>query len=512
MRFSQLLSAKSGLLLSTLALINCGGGGSAEQPATAPIQFAQAVVSASPGGQISPALSQQAARGQTLSFVLTPETGFIVSSAQGCGGSLVADRFTTAALTDNCEIKVQFNGRPVAHAGPEQKVQAGTTVRLDASASRDSEQDLLQFQWRLTAAPLGSKAVLSNPQAVQPEFIADLPGEYRAMVQVSDPWQQSTAEVRIIAGVKNMAPIAVAGPDQTVVVGKQVNVSALGSTDPNGDALQYRWSIVQRPLQSLVELTQANTAAAHFTPDLAGVYQLQLIVSDQELSSAPVLLKITVTEANIAPVARAGNDQQVLVGQQVQLSGAASSDANNDSLQYQWRLVSKPALSQVALSNDQQQQAHFTPDQAGSYLIQLEVSDGQARSTDQVAVEAVVQELQFFEKDLFEGWRRIPLPFNSSGTQSASIIGSNRITLGEFRLTALGQSYVIQDVQAIDQNGWVVPTFIGLTEGMTIPAGSTVNFSLTSPLTAGRQAQLRFSFSVRGQGTQFTLQRTLTTN
>ncbi len=63
---------------------------------------------------------------------------------------------------------------PLADAGPDQTVLVGDTVTLDGSRSSDVDRDPLTFSWSLTR-PAGSGATLSDPTAVNPTFVADLP-------------------------------------------------------------------------------------------------------------------------------------------------------------------------------------------------------------------------------------------------------------------------------------------------------------------------------------------------
>ena len=68
------------------------------------------------------------------------------------------------------------NSPPVADAGPDQTVFVTDTVTLDGSGSSDVDGDPLTFSWSLTP-PAGSAAVLSDPNGVNPAFVADLPGD-----------------------------------------------------------------------------------------------------------------------------------------------------------------------------------------------------------------------------------------------------------------------------------------------------------------------------------------------
>jgi len=85
---------------------------------------------------------------------------------------------------------------------------------------------------------------------------------------------------------------------------------------------------------------------------------------------------VVLNVANVRPVANAGPDQTVTVPATVTLDGAASSDADNDPLTYQWSLSSAPAGSTAALSDATAISPAFTADLAGTYILQLIVNDG----------------------------------------------------------------------------------------------------------------------------------------
>lgn len=81
---------------------------------------------------------------------------------------------------------------------------------------------------------------------------------------------------------------------------------------------------------------------------------------------------------NNPPVANAGSDQTVTVGETVQLDGSGSSDPDGDPITYGWQIISQPGLA--ALLNPSAANPTFVPDVAGEYVVQLIVNDGSADS------------------------------------------------------------------------------------------------------------------------------------
>jgi Fungalysin metallopeptidase (M36) len=91
----------------------------------------------------------------------------------------------------------------------------------------------------------------------------------------------------------NHAPVANAGPDQTVVEGTLVTLAGSG-TDADGDALTFTWSQTGGPT---VVLSSVHDAHATFTAPAVtadSVVTLALMANDGKVDSAPSTVKITV--------------------------------------------------------------------------------------------------------------------------------------------------------------------------------------------------------------------------
>ena len=93
------------------------------------------------------------------------------------------------------------------------------------------------------------------------------------------------------AAPTNSSPTADAGPEQDVITGSLVVLDGSGSTDPEGDALICYWNFVRKPDGSSVELSNADTFNPSFAPDIDGLYEIEIVVSDAKSDDA----KATVT-------------------------------------------------------------------------------------------------------------------------------------------------------------------------------------------------------------------------
>ncbi|MBI3178896.1 MAG: Ig-like domain-containing protein, partial [Deltaproteobacteria bacterium] len=93
----------------------------------------------------------------------------------------------------------------------------------------------------------------------------------------------------------------------------------------------------------------------------------------------------------LLPVADAGADQRVYVGERVQLDGSQSHGSGQEAIaSYAWAFVHVPSQSSAALSTPQPGIAEFTAGAEGIYVARLVVSVGEVQSRpDYVAVTAI---------------------------------------------------------------------------------------------------------------------------
>jgi hypothetical protein len=98
----------------------CGGALSGTSYTTGPVTADCAVTAtfalldlavtpgAASGGSLSPGTSQSVLFGSTAMFTVVPNSGFLVSTVSGCGGSLSGLVYTTGAITADCTVTATF--------------------------------------------------------------------------------------------------------------------------------------------------------------------------------------------------------------------------------------------------------------------------------------------------------------------------------------------------------------------------------------------------------------------
>lgn len=177
--------------------------------------------------------------------------------------------------------------------------------------------------------------------------------------------------------VSEQPPTANGGSNQFVAPGDTVTLDASKST---GQKLSYRWSLSSLPASSSAKLQTTNIMQPTFVADLAGTYVVTLIVNDGKMDSAPAIITITASVANLPPTANAGLNQNIVTGTTATLDASASRDPTRDPLLYNWQLVSRPPGSNATLAKATEVNPTFVADKAGAYVAQLQVTDGNSKS------------------------------------------------------------------------------------------------------------------------------------
>jgi len=338
------------------------------------------------------------------------------------GANILSFNATDAAgnISELTEYTILAQEPPVADAGADRNVETGELVTLDGSSSFDPDGDLITYDWSIEwgfeARPLDSLLTdqdIGDRNTSSPNFIPDVDGVYVLRLIVNDSHTDSEPDfVEITSETTNIPPNADAGTDQSAYVGDLVLLDGSASNDPDQgpEPLTYLWTFTAVPDGSVLQdpdIIDAGQAQAAFTPDLPGDYLLDLQVSDGANSNNDTI-SIIVSVRNVPPNAYAGEDQEVILGDEVMLDGSASDDPDKgpEALSYTWRFVSVGEGS--SLTNSEIVAADtvspsFTPDVAGNYVLELEVFDGEDSDFDNVAITVIglpsIQDLYARAKD-----------------------------------------------------------------------------------------------------------------
>lgn len=312
----------------------------------------------------------------SLSNADQPQAQFTLDVPGQYSVQLIVSDGQADSAPDQVVISSQ-NSAPQADAGAAQTARVGDRVVLDGSGSADVDGDTLSYHWQLIEVPAGSAAVLDDVNVVNPQFSVDRAGTYRAQLIVNDGSVDSLPSV-VEVSTENTRPIANAGSDKRAALNDTVILDASASTDADGDALSYQWSIVAQPNGSTSQLDDATALRPTLLIDVPGSFVIQLVVNDGQLDSDPDT--VIISTENTRPVANAGPDQSVVVNTLVQLDGSTSNDIDGDPLSFRWSIVSKPSASAALIGSPNDAQASLLIDAPGDYVLQLIVNDAQLDS------------------------------------------------------------------------------------------------------------------------------------
>ena len=81
-------------------------------------------------------------------------------------------------------------------------------------------------------------------------------------------------------------------------VGQGITLDGQQSADADGDLITFVWSLQSAPAGSLATLSDATSVRPNLTPDVAGTYQLQLLVNDGKTDSVPATVTSKIPPIN----------------------------------------------------------------------------------------------------------------------------------------------------------------------------------------------------------------------
>lgn len=175
----------------------------------------------------------------------------------------------------------------------------------------------------------------------------------------------------------NRAPKAVAGADKTVTGEVKVQLSGAASSDPEGQALTYKWTQTEG---ASVVLQNATTSEVSFIAPATAVdvkYTFKLTVTDPEGLSSDDSVVVT-NKAEVANTAPTVNmSAATYVNEEVKFTlTAATADIDGDVLTFDWQI---PSEFEIVSGDDSASIVLVAPavDSDAAFDVHLTVNDGE---------------------------------------------------------------------------------------------------------------------------------------
>lgn len=229
----------------------------------------------------------------------------------------------TLNVTDNANdvdtdsVKVTVNDLPKADAGTDKTIIKDENVAFDASNSIDNIGGIVSYKWSEEGT------VLSTSKKFNKTFTD---GVHTITLKVTDKYGEYDSDnIKVTVGVP---PIANAGADRLVYEGTKVLLNGANSTDSDGYIVSYKWAEGSEIY---------NTAQSFEKVFPIGGHTITLTVTDNDGATGTDTVDIEVLKLDKAPpIADAGTDIVVDIGESIVLNASGSSDRDGNIVSYMW--------------------------------------------------------------------------------------------------------------------------------------------------------------------------------
>ena len=191
---------------------------------------------------------------------------------------------------------------PVADAGSDQSVTEGQTVTLNGSNSYDPDGTISSVQWEQISG--NTQVGLTTPTELMTEFTTPaVEGEVLTFkLTVIDNDGLATSDTVTTTVNIPKAPVADAGPDQSVKEGGTVTLNGLNSFDPDGTITSVQWEQISG--NTLVDLTTPTDLMTDLTAPVVdtdgAVLTFKLTIKDNDDLVSEDIVNVTVTPAAVS--------------------------------------------------------------------------------------------------------------------------------------------------------------------------------------------------------------------
>lgn len=307
--------------------------------------------------------------GEGTSFSFTPnDNGSYVVSLTVTDDEGASTTDTKTIAVTNVAPSIQINGAPSGH------ILEGDSVALSVALSDPGSSDTQVYTWSVTRNGVPESIGASEEHATTFGGPAGDDGTYVISLTVTDKDGASTTD-SVTIEVDNVAPTAtITGAPTSSVEGTTINLgSSVG--DPGEEDVEagfsYSWSVTKDG----DEYDDGTGASFSFTPVDNGSYVVNLIVTDKDGATSSDSRTISVT--NAAPVATILDaPTSSSEGTEITLNGSATDAGTDDKLSFVWSVTKDDNAYDAGTGSS----FSFTPDDNGTYVVMLTVTDNDGDS------------------------------------------------------------------------------------------------------------------------------------
>ena len=279
-----------------------------------------------------------------------------------------------AIAKDTVEVSVKeaVNIAPTANAGNNKTITLPINSVTLSGSGKDEDGTIASYQWSKISGPGSGSIKNANSSSATASNLSV--GVYEFELTVTDnkgAIAKDTVEVSVKEAV-NIAPTANAGNNKTITLPiNSVTLSGSGK-DEDGTIASYQWSKISGPGSGSIK--NANFSSATASNLTVGVYQFELIVTDNKGAIGKSTVSVTVNPANnIAPIANAGSDKTITLPLNNAVLSGSGKDEDGTVVSYSWKKISGPSI--FSLNNASSPTATASGLVEGNYEFELTVTD-----------------------------------------------------------------------------------------------------------------------------------------
>ncbi len=294
----------------------------------------------------------------------------------------------TASSNVTITVNPALNVPPTASAGNDQTITLPLNTITLSGTGTDSDGTIVSYAWTKISGP--NSFSIAQTTAAETRVTNLSEGTYTFELTVTDNnGSNATSHVDVIVyAAPNIAPVAIAGNDTTILASATDIILYGSGSDEDGTIVNYHWSLLAG---DSITFSNASSAQTTITGLNAGVYNFELTVTDNDGAISSDTISVTVIAPvyiNQPPLADGGADKSITIPTTSANLTGSSTDLDGYVVLNLWRQLSGPTNATIASSNSVSTTVSGLTTE-GFYYFEFTATDNngaQSRDTVKVAV------------------------------------------------------------------------------------------------------------------------------